>query len=202
MALLMIAVAAGIGYSMTARAVSKRRTSQQDKALRSQVQENRSPSGDAVAESVGPIGKEWLHIPAAVAVSGYLMKKGAGARAVIPAAVSITAEAASRILDHARPHRRPPPGHPDPDSPSFPSGHANETTAVTLACAYVLARENLVPAAPAFVVATILSIASPAGRIYLDRHWVTDAIGGWCVGITIAAASAAAYEWMTPAPMR
>ena len=69
----------------------------------------------------------------------------------------------------------------------------------TVTAAYVMAREDAVPAGPAFAVATILAIASPASRMYLDRHWTSDVVAGWCLGISIAAGCAAIYESTAPA---
>jgi len=60
----------------------------------------------------------------------------------------------------------------------------------------VLAREGIVPAAPAFAVAGLVAAASTAGRLVLDRHWITDVVGGTLLGLAIAAASGAAYETM------
>jgi hypothetical protein len=49
-------------------------------------------------------------------------------------------------------------------------------------------------AATAFAAATALSAASTSGRLILDRHWVSDAVGGALLGVAIAAASGAVYE--------
>ncbi|MEO7133177.1 MAG: phosphatase PAP2 family protein [Vicinamibacterales bacterium] len=197
-ALLTISIAGLIGYALVARAVSRRRTDADDRELRHEIQDARAPKGDAVAEVVQPIGKEWLHIPVTAVASGLLFRRGAGMRALVPLLASITSEVASRVFDRLPPNRKPPPGHPDQHKPSFPSGHANETTAVAFTTAYVMAREKRIGAAPAFATATILSIASPASRVYLDRHWTSEVIAGWCLGGSIAAACAAIYESLTP----
>jgi len=187
-----------IGYALVARAVSRRRTIADDVEVRDEIQDVRDPKGEAVAEVVGPIGKEWLHMPISALISGVLFRQGAGARAALPLFASVTSEVASRVFDRLPPNRKPPPGHPDQQKPSFPSGHANETTAVAFTTAYVMAREEKIAPAPAFAMATILSIASPASRLYLDRHWTSDVIAGWCLGGSIAAACAAIYESLAP----
>ena len=196
-ALLTLSIAGMIGYAFVARAVSRRRTVSDDVGVRDEIQDVRDSKGEAVAEVVDPIGKEWLHMPISALVSGLLFRQGAGARAALPLFASVTSEVASRVFDRLPPNRKPPPGHPNQQKPSFPSGHANETTAVTFTTAYVMAREDKIAAGPAFALATILSIASPASRLYLDRHWTSDVIAGWCLGGSIAAGCAAIYECLS-----
>jgi len=183
-----------IGYALVAQAVSRRRTLADDVELRDGIQDVRDSTGEAVAEVVHPIGKEWLHMPVSALISGVLFRQGIGARAALPLLASVTSEVASRVFDRLPPNRKPPPGHPNQQNPSFPSGHANETTAVTFTTAYVMAREQKMLAGTAFAIATVLSIASPASRLYLDRHWTSDVVAGWCLGGSIAAAYAAIYE--------
>jgi len=109
-----------------------------------------------------------------------------------------TGKTGSRVADRLPPYRRPPAGHPKPHKPSFPSGHALETTAVAGTSAYVLAREQLASAPAAFGTAAGLSLASTLGRLYLDRHWASDAVAGTALGLSIAAACAALYEAAAP----
>jgi membrane-associated phospholipid phosphatase len=193
-ALLCLGIAGLIGYALVARSVSRRRTVAEDHRLRDEIQLQREPEGEAVAEVIHPIGKQWIHIPITAALSGSLAYHGAGRGAVVPLVASIGSDTLSRLFDRLPPNRKPPPGHPNQKKTSFPSGHANETTAVAFTSAYVLAREGAVAPAPAFAVATLLAIASPASRIYMDRHWASDVIAGWCLGFATAAGCAAIYE--------
>ena len=196
--LLVISAAALCGFAYTARLVARRRTEHVDKEARAELQAARAPEGDAAAQASGPLGKEYLHFPVAIGLAFALRHQGVGWRAAVPVLASAVSELLNRIVTHTLHIRVVPPGHPEHRNrkPSFPSGHAMETTAVALASAYVLTREEIVPAAPAFATATLLAAASAVGRLYLDRHWVSDAIGGSLLGISVAAASAAAYEGM------
>lgn len=187
-------LACALGYGLVARAVSARKTVVEDHKTRRKLQQHRTPEGDLVAEALGPLGKEWFYIPLAATLSAYLWQHNRGLRALTPVLASVGVEGVSRILDRLPPHRQPPPGQPKRHKPSFPSGHAMETTAVAMTTAYVLARENIADARPAFAAAAVLSVVSPLGRLYRDRHWLTDTVGGACAGLGIAAASAALYD--------
>lgn len=179
-----------------ARLVARRQTERADNKARDELQAARAPAGDAAAEASGPLGKEYLHFPAAVGLAFALRHHGLGWRAGVPVLASVVSELLNRLVTHTLHIRVVPPGHPEHhrQKPSFPSGHAMETTAVALTSAYVIAREKIVPAAPAFAAAGLLAGASAIGRLYLDRHWVSDAVGGSLLGVAVAAASAAAYE--------
>lgn len=76
----------------------------------------------------------------------------------------------------------------------FPSGHATGTMAVAVTLAYVLARERIAPARAAVMAAVVFSLLVGWSRLYLDVHWATDVIGGWAIGLAIAAGGAAVYE--------
>ena len=183
------------GFVVLERAVARGRTGQLDHTVRDEAQARQTPVAWRAAEAVDPIGQEWLHIPVAGMLALGLWMRQRSPRVLMPALASITSEAASRLFDLITyDTRRVPPKHPHQNKPSFPSGHALEASAVSLTTAYVLARERLVGARPAFALAVAASVASPAGKIYRDRHWMTDAVGGWCIGTAIAAACAAVYE--------
>lgn len=81
---------------------------------------------------------------------------------------------------------------------SFPSGHSTGSMAIAVTLAYVLVRERLLPAW-SLVAAVVFSLLVGLSRIYLDVHWATDVIGGWSVGLAIAAGSAGLYEWLRTA---
>ena len=74
---------------------------------------------------------------------------------------------------------------PYENSPSFPSGHALNTTVVIglvvyLACLQVkhtLARVGMIAAGAVFIGAMGMS------RVYLGHHWMTDVIVGWALGL-------------------
>jgi membrane-associated phospholipid phosphatase len=79
---------------------------------------------------------------------------------------------------------------------SFPSGHATASTAVLVTLCYIMARERLLSHPAALVLGFLGPLLVGLSRIYLDVHWTTDVLGGWGLGLVVAALSAAAYEHM------
>jgi undecaprenyl-diphosphatase len=77
---------------------------------------------------------------------------------------------------------------------AFPSGHATVAAAVWLTLAYCLYRERLMPAWPAAMLGIVWPVLIGLTRIYLDVHWTTDVLGGWCLGMAVALAAAGVYE--------
>ncbi len=79
---------------------------------------------------------------------------------------------------------------------SFPSGHATTSAAVVVTLCYVLAREGIISWTTAIVVGGVIPLLVGLSRLYLDVHWTTDVVGGWTVGLFVAAMSAALYEYL------
>lgn len=79
---------------------------------------------------------------------------------------------------------------------SFPSGHATTSAAVTVTLCYVLAREQIISWRAAILIGGSIPLIVGFTRLYLDVHWTTDVIGGWTVGLFVAAMSAALYEYL------
>lgn len=77
---------------------------------------------------------------------------------------------------------------------SFPSGHAATSAAVMVSLCYVLARERMISWPAAIVIGGGVPLIVGLTRLYLNVHWFTDVIGGWTVGLFVAAISAALYE--------
>jgi len=69
-------------------------------------------------------------------------------------------------------------------------------TSAALTAAYVLSREGLINAAAAVPTAAAFSIANPALKLAVRKHWPTDVLGGLASGVAVAAACCAVYERM------
>jgi undecaprenyl-diphosphatase len=59
-----------------------------------------------------------------------------------------------------------------------------------------MAREGIISWTAAIIIGGAVPLAVGLSRLYLDVHWGTDVIGGWAVGLFIAAMSAAVYEYL------
>ena len=81
---------------------------------------------------------------------------------------------------------------------SFPSGHATGSAAVLGCIGYTLWRERVASGRLVIGVGTLAVLLIGLSRVYLDLHWATDVLGGWCLGLGVAAASAGLYEHWRP----
>lgn len=132
-----------------------------------------------------------------VAVAGavYLWFRGhrrvAAGVLVVPVVADLLFNLAKRI--YARPRPLGLGGRVD-SSYSFPSGHATVSAAVCCTLAYVLWREGLMSRWAALALAALAPLLVGLSRLYLNVHWATDVLGGWSVGLVIAALSAMLYD--------
>jgi membrane-associated phospholipid phosphatase len=151
------------------------------------------------AARVGTLpGEPWAHpaIGAAVAAIILATREGRRRRVLVPlAGASIGAivvhHAVKAVYRRTRPMIALRRGKTEP---AFPSGHTTDATAVLATGAYLLVREEVLPARVAVPIAAALAAGTGASRVALGWHWGTDVLGGWLAGVTVAAACAHAYE--------
>jgi undecaprenyl-diphosphatase len=197
-ALLGIGLGGALAFTLLTRRVNAHETRSIDGTARKALPKRRRRVTRMAAEAIGPLGKWWGQIPVAAAVSAVTWRRR-GPRAAIPIATASAAAASlAWALEHVMRQRKPPPGRHSPTEPAFPSGHALQTSALAWTSAYVLLREELGPRAGVIPMAVALPIASGLAKVYLDRHWLTDVLGGYLLGATVAATAAAGYETVRP----
>ena len=74
---------------------------------------------------------------------------------------------------------------PYESSPSFPSGHALNSTVIAGMVAYLLLRRwsSMLARVLTVVVALAWAISIGLSRVFLGHHWLTDVMFGWLVGL-------------------
>ncbi|MGI8508996.1 MAG: phosphatase PAP2 family protein [Gemmatimonadaceae bacterium] len=195
--LMATAAVGAAGFAAVSTLVAQHRTKDVDTAVRKRLVAQHSKGATVTVKALSYAGKSWVHGPLAALMGQYVEHKGSleGSRAINLA--STLATTASKTFDWALPHHKPPPGRHAPREQSYPSGHTMETGAVALVCAYVLWREGLADGRVVFPIAAAVPLLAGGGRLYLDRHWMSDVVGGLLGGITVAAVCAAGYEMKT-----
>ena len=81
-----------------------------------------------------------------------------------------------------------------PSSYSFPSGHATASAAICCTLGYVYWREGLTRRSTAVLFAIAVPLLIGVSRVYLNVHWATDVLGGWCAGLLIAVLCTLLYD--------
>ena len=166
-----------------------------DDIVRKQFPRYRRSRTKRSTETLGPIGKTWLHLTVTAGVAGYLILRGKGLDSAMTVILSsVASSGASGAAEKFLPRRHAPWGRMSVTEPSFPSGHALRAATVTLVTAYVLVRENVGESNVTVPVAVAIPALTALHALYLDRHWATDIIGGWLGAVAIAGVCAFGYE--------
>jgi undecaprenyl-diphosphatase len=143
-------------------------------------------------------GEPWAHpaIGAGIAVAILATRGGRRRRVLVPlAGASVGAIVVHHAVKAVYRRKRPMIAlRRGKVEPAFPSGHTIDATAVLGTGAYLLVREELMPARVAIPVAGALIAGTGASRVALGWHWGSDVLGGWLAGAAIAAACAHTYE--------
>jgi len=166
-----------------------------DDAVRGYFPRYRRSRTKRTTETLGPIGKTWLHLTVTSGVAGYLLLLGKGVDSATTVILSsIASYGASGAAERFLPRRHAPWGRLSFTEPSFPSGHAMRAATVTMVTAYVLVRENVGSRKTAVPIVMAIPALTALHALYFDRHWATDIIGGWLAGAAIASGCAYGYE--------
>jgi undecaprenyl-diphosphatase len=134
-------------------------------------------------------GLPGAHIPIAFVAARALRRRGhRGGPTIAGAALAgWLAVRAMRVLIHRQRPPRPRGRGPKRES-TFPSGHTTELTALAVAVAHTLEREQILTGRQARALVLGLPILIGLNRVYVREHWLTDVLGGWALGAAVGLA--------------
>ena len=191
-------VGAAIGFTLLARGVKRHGTRHIDGSVRAALPKRHRRVTRVAMQMIEPLGKWYGQTPIAALATAAVWRAN-GPRAALPiAAASASAASLAWVLERTMRPRKPPPGRHSPTEPAFPSGHALQTGAMAWTTAYVFAREGITPPGAAVPLALVLPAASGLVKLWGDRHWFTDVLGGYLLGAALAASAAGGYEIARP----
>jgi undecaprenyl-diphosphatase len=182
--------------------VAEKSTGPFDNAVRAWFVSHQNPTVYKIAYVITWVGSPTVMVLVAIAAGAWFYhrhgRSKAGVIVAAPAAGGLLSGVIKLLYGRARPAGA---AIFNERTFSFPSGHAATSAAVMVTLCYVLARERIISWPTAIVIGGIVPLIVGLTRLYLDVHWTTDVVGGWTVGLFVAAMSAALYERLrTSAP--
>jgi len=193
---LVSAVAIGV-FADVGEDVAEKSTTAFDNNVRSWFVAHQNPVGYKIAYVLTWIGSPVVMVLIALVVGWWFYRRHGRSKAGVVVAAPAMAGLLSGVVKLVYGRARPAGGALlNERTFSFPSGHATTSAAVVVTLCYVLARERVISWPTAIVVGALVPLVVGLTRLYLDVHWTTDVIGGWTVGLFVAAMSAALYEYL------
>ena len=190
------AIAIGV-FADLGEDVAEQTTTTFDNAVRAWVISHQNPVVYKIAYFVtwagSPIVMVFIAIAAGVWFYGRRGRSKAGVVVAAPAVGGLLSAGVKLLYGRMRPAGS---ALLNETTYSFPSGHATTSAAVVVTLCYVLAREGIISWTAAIIVGGLIPLIVGLTRVYLDVHWTTDVVGGWTVGLFVAAMSAALYEYL------
>ena|ERR1700730_9977878 len=196
----LIAVVSGIAISIFAdlgEDVATKSTTAFDTSVRTWVISHQNPTVYRIAYVTTWVGSPAVMVLLAVAAGVWFYGRTGRSKAGVVIAAPAVGGLLSGVVKVLFGRVRPPGGALlNERSFSFPSGHAATSAAVVVTVCYVMAREGMISWTTAILLGGGIPLVVGLSRVYLDVHWTTDVIGGWAVGLFVAALSAALYEYL------
>lgn len=185
-ALLLTATAALAIFLLTLGLVSSGATEAWDRAVLEGV-EGAGPL-HAFASVVTELGSAWVLAPVVTAVALWAHRRGRTAGAGVLVSGALVSQALSALLKWLVGRERPDwIAESLPLTHAFPSGHAMVPTVIYAMAAFLVASvEPRVRTALALLVPPLCALVG-LSRIVLGVHWPTDVIGGFALGVFLAA---------------
>jgi membrane-associated phospholipid phosphatase len=159
-----------------------------DGAVRRFAQEHQSPVASAFFAFISALGSKPILILLCVVLAWWLSE---GSKMLV-IVLAVVAFVSAEFVDYVKEGfsvARPPSSIFTSSSYAFPSGHVSLVSYVSWR-----RRKAVRWVIPIGVLVVLLMAVS---RIYLDRHWASDTLGGFLIGVALGLAFSALYEWTT-----
>jgi undecaprenyl-diphosphatase len=161
-----------------------------DKGVRGLVGHLQNPILGAGMGAITSLGDAWGLIPLIALLSALTWRGNRRHALLIPlfmAGTGVLQLVAKRLIDRPRPNLEP---------WGFPSGHVLSLVVLLGLAAYALAgsraRRRWRVLGGALATVTLVGVA--ASRLYLDRHWTSDVLGGFTLGLAYLLAALLVLE--------
>ena len=180
------AAAAGAGFAVLARIAAVSEPTRLDRLVHDLAASAYVRGFERAQAPIEIAGLPGIYIPlAAIAARGLRRHhRGTGVIVVAAAAGWIALRATRLIYSRTRPPR---PTHRGPKGESsFPSGHTTGLTALATAAGLVFERERVVSPGVARTILLGVPLLVGFNRVYVREHWLTDVLGGWLLGASVA----------------
>ena len=177
-----------LGFMLIARSVDAHATGAFDETLQRWTLAHQRSATQGLFRWITMLGGITGMRVVTVLGAGYLAYRGRGRAGVavlfVPYVADLLFHLAKRAYTRARPLGL---GEGVDASYAFPSGHATVSAAVCATLAYVSFREGLIKGEAAVAIAVLVPLLVGISRVYLNVHWATDVVAGWCAGLVVAA---------------
>ncbi len=168
-----------------------------DTSIRAWIISHQNPVIYKLAYAITMIGSPAVMVVVAILAGAWFYRRRGRSKAGVVIAAPAVGGMVSGLVKVIYGRARPAGGALfNERSYSFPSGHATTSAAVAVTLCYVLAREGIISWTWAIIIGGAIPLLVGLSRLYLDVHWTTDVVGGWTVGLFVAAMSAALYEYL------
>jgi membrane-associated phospholipid phosphatase len=166
-----------------------------DGAVRRYAQAHQSAPATAFFSAVTMLGSKPILAVFGV-IAGWFLSRHSKVLVVL---LALCAVASSEFVDFLKDGftvPRPPTTGLTSRSFAFPSGHVSSTAAIATILTYVAWRRKK-GGVLVTVGGVVIVVLMAMSRVYLDRHWASDTVGGALIGMALGFAACALYEWTT-----